>query len=88
MQQGVQPARQHGFARATASGDHHPAPTRIPRRQQQGQLQSAVAGDRRQGEGAGCGAIGRAPATNSPTGNRSACNHGEARALSRARQSR
>ena len=91
-QQGMQPARQHRFAGAAATGDHHPAQARIHGGQQQGQLEGAVASDGRQGKGAGGGAGGRSGAGTAPgqrsAGHRSACNHGVARALSRARQSR
>ena len=57
-QQGVQAPGQHRFARAPTPGDHHPAQARIHGRQQQGQLEGAVAGDGRQGEGAGGGGAG------------------------------
>ncbi len=54
-QQGVQAPGQHRLAGAAAAGDHHAAKAGVHGRQQQGQLEGAVAGDRRQRKGAGRG---------------------------------
>jgi hypothetical protein len=52
-QQGVQAAGQHRFAGAAATSNHHAPEAGVDRRQQQRQLQRAVAGDGGQREGAG-----------------------------------
>ena len=65
-QQGMQCPGQHRFAGAPTTGDYHATEAGIHGRQQQGQLEAAVAGDGGQGKGAGRGLVA----------GRSACNHG------------
>ena len=69
---------QHRFAGATPAGNHHAAQAGIHGRQQQGELQRAVAGDRRQWKGTGGLVV-----LHRYTG----CHHGRVQPV-RARQSR
>ena len=77
-QQCVEATGQDGFTGAAPAGDHHAAEPWINRRQQQRQLERAVAGDGGQGKGSGRPVVGH---------RNTACHHGRVQPAC-ARQSR